>query len=1507
MRLSLLPLRRNLLIDVAEFGFAFDSRLAEAGAQRVNSALNAIEAKADKVIATVKKIGDTLSNISKLGGQLQSIGTGITLGLTAPLLATAIAASNAAIKLDTAKRALTAVSGSAAEAQRQLGRLRDIAKLPGIDFQQAIEGSTRLQAIGVDARTAERALKGFANAIAQTGGGAAQLQSVTVQLSQLATKSKILAGDLRPIIEAAPVVGRLVAQRFGTVDSEAISEKLSKAGTTNRQFINQLLDDLDKLPKVLGGAREVFDNFRISVDTALAGVGDSMLKVYGPAIEYAGSVIDKFGEKYAALPPAIQTTIVVLGTVAAVLGPLIALFGTGVVAIEAFFTSWVTLSAALSAGGAAAGALGILTGYGPILLAIGAALGVVTAAWLSYQSATEKALAVTNDQLTGQVQQLARSQDLSKALNVVADAQLDAAAKSRALQSVILSLDPATRGYISALDSQQKKMQELQALTEQQVSANKLLVNAQINVLIDGLEEQKRAIDDNERAIKGYVEAANRATIAGGFAAAKIGDLSVAQAAQRRETIALGQAIDDTNKATVKSREQIVELGGKVNALDEALKKSGLSFEGQAKAAGLTTQQINLLKDAQQQYITNQNSAKTATDATTKAINEQEVAIRGLAAAARGLDVKGINEGIAAKLAEIRNKAIQNKSGVRGALSLLKEEQGRQLPGDNPDKLTLGDALKRKKEIEAIDKAYQDALNPSQNKSGAKSAIKKAERDARELFDAKRSLLLASIKQQADLVKEGVGREQALLKDSYDRGLIDTATYYDNRRLLAETAIEAEIKALNRQELLAQRDLSKTKQGTAARIQVEERLAEILADRRKKERELVDQTVDAVRETEKAFERLANSPLGAQIEVKAAKSLAGLQVNEALRTLKALEKEARAIELRTANQRNVYNQFGDAFDRAGLLERKLRTEERDIQEDIYRGVLSEAEGRARVLKIQRQYRGELLAAYEAQRDLAIALGQVNRVSELEEQIQQVRQLGVELSNTQRFLRGLGDTVTYGDLFETLGSGLRDTISDAFEDGFDSAGKSFLKLLKKMAVELATSEVIKVLRQLFNPSATSSPGVSGGAAPQSLQSGAAAGGSYLNQILGLGGDGYAPTSATTPTYNGSPIPGGGGGSTGGQLPGLNFDGFRKVLSKIPGLGKLFGSGGNTYAGTATGSLGDLPRLPGVKVPPIGGGAAAAAPSALASLGASGLLLGSGLGGQLLGGDSQIGRLLGFGGGTLAAGALGASGLLGGGIQALLPAFFSNPITAAIGIGLLGTALAFRLFGNRDFKKFKSAVQGAYQIKVDDKQPGKALFEQIKELGEQAFGKGSLKSRLNDIIRLEQAKEAIAGYGESTGQLNSSLVKEFKLARELGDPNHAANSFTRRAYGGGVQAGRGYIVADRYQPEIFVPKTDGHIFPSMREFARELILSQPARPVSSTPASGESRGVSGGELRILIAAIEHNTEVLDRLGAVPLGSVVMPVLRNAKRELGEIVEGLVDNNTSLRSKIADTVSG
>ena len=162
------------------------------------------------------------AGIGRLGQGLKSAGAGLSAAITLPLGILGGAALAASAQIDALRRGLQAVTQqqlgeqgitgvrgiaqAATDTKARLLELRQVAALPGLGFAEAIQGDIRLRAVGISADLSKRALLAFGNAIATTGGGKSELDRVTVQLGQLSAKGKVLAQDLRPIIEAAPAV-----------------------------------------------------------------------------------------------------------------------------------------------------------------------------------------------------------------------------------------------------------------------------------------------------------------------------------------------------------------------------------------------------------------------------------------------------------------------------------------------------------------------------------------------------------------------------------------------------------------------------------------------------------------------------------------------------------------------------------------------------------------------------------------------------------------------------------------------------------------------------------------------------------------------------------------------------------------------------------------------------------------------------------------------------------------------------------------------------------------------------------------------------------------------------------------------------------------------------------------------------------------------------------------------------------------------------------------------------
>jgi hypothetical protein len=277
---------------------------------------------------------------------------------------------------------------------------------------------------------------------------------------------------------------------------------------------------------------------------------------------------------------------------------------------------------------------------------------------------------------------------------------------------------------------------------------------------------------------------------------------------------------------------------------------------------------------------------------------------------------------------------------------------------------------------------------------------------------------------------------------------------------------------------------------------------------------------------------------------------------------------------------------------------------------------------------------------------------------------------------------------------------------------------FGSLIKQMISDLLKLEASKFFMKIL--------GIPTGSGQQ--QSGSSSGGgfSWKNIIGGLfngGGKGQSDEES------------GGGSSVGG------VGGYGSIIKNFK----------------SNGLVGGLKGLIG-----LGGGGAAASLGAAAPIGAAGSwATAAGGAGALAGGAGAAG-----------AGAAGAGGAAAGGgaagLGALIP-FLTNPITIAVAGAAIGAFLLWRHFRNGDEKKLRAAIKSAYGVDIKDM----SVLKQIKHMGEQAFGKGAVGRRLQDVIKLDGVKSLVQQYGESTGQQANSLVTNAQYA----DPNFKDNQFAR----------------------------------------------------------------------------------------------------------------------------------
>lgn len=252
--------------------------LAEANVKFSSTGADKVKADASDVSASLGKLGTSATASATAAGV--AIAAFVALG--AAIFKVTKYSAEQAIAFDSNIRGLAAYSENTDQLRAQVARLEQMAKAPGLGFDQLIQGVTRLEAAGFSAKTAEAALKQFGNALALVGGQKSDLDGVALALTQIKSKGVISAEEINQIAERVPQVRTAMKAAFGT----ASTEEIQKLGITATEFVTKLTSEMAKLPRATGGLQNALDNIDDSFKKAGRTIGAGFFDLFkaGPPI-----------------------------------------------------------------------------------------------------------------------------------------------------------------------------------------------------------------------------------------------------------------------------------------------------------------------------------------------------------------------------------------------------------------------------------------------------------------------------------------------------------------------------------------------------------------------------------------------------------------------------------------------------------------------------------------------------------------------------------------------------------------------------------------------------------------------------------------------------------------------------------------------------------------------------------------------------------------------------------------------------------------------------------------------------------------------------------------------------------------------------------------------------------------------------------------------------------------------------------------------------------------------
>lgn len=228
-----------------------------------------------------------------------------------------------------AQAAFTTMTGSAADAKRELADLYTFARTTPFAYPQILKSAQQLTAMGLASKDLIPTLTAIGNGVASIGGTNETFDRISTALGQIQAKGKLSAEEMMQLSEAGIPGWQFVAQQLGVTVPKAMA--LTQQGAISADVaLNALRSGIqDKFGKAMANmgdtwARSV-DRFTATARTLggeivkpLMNAAEQGMKAIEPLAKQASGLAEEFG----ALPSPVQNTALALGAVMLMSGRL---------------------------------------------------------------------------------------------------------------------------------------------------------------------------------------------------------------------------------------------------------------------------------------------------------------------------------------------------------------------------------------------------------------------------------------------------------------------------------------------------------------------------------------------------------------------------------------------------------------------------------------------------------------------------------------------------------------------------------------------------------------------------------------------------------------------------------------------------------------------------------------------------------------------------------------------------------------------------------------------------------------------------------------------------------------------------------------------------------------------------------------------------------------------------------------------------------------------------------
>jgi tape measure domain-containing protein len=282
-------------------------------------------------------MGNALNSSVKRIAAGVSLGAAITGGVQSAVQFIKGATFDFNVQLTNANIAFTTMLRSAQAAQSFIGDLKQFARTTPFQFEDLVDESQRLLAMGIAAKSIIPDLTAIGDAVANLGGGKERIDRIILALGQMNAAGHVTGMELRQLTEAGIPALQILADKFGKTTGQ-MTQMISDGVVPADQGIAAIVEGLEHGTKNVvsfGGAMEKQSH---TMAGALSNVKDALTQSLAdtakPAFDQAAKGAEGLVHWLSSPQFAVFSEQMKLGAeaVGAIVGPVVSL-GSGIVSI----------------------------------------------------------------------------------------------------------------------------------------------------------------------------------------------------------------------------------------------------------------------------------------------------------------------------------------------------------------------------------------------------------------------------------------------------------------------------------------------------------------------------------------------------------------------------------------------------------------------------------------------------------------------------------------------------------------------------------------------------------------------------------------------------------------------------------------------------------------------------------------------------------------------------------------------------------------------------------------------------------------------------------------------------------------------------------------------------------------------------------------------------------------------------------------------------------------------